>query len=124
MVLHRMKYQTWTQSMIALLISVFFLVVIRKLAKKKRLSFRYALGWLALGLTGICAALIIPFTSQIAKVLNVTPAAVLGAGAIGLVIVICVQLSISISGLQEQTRILAEEVTLLKAKQKKEVRNA
>jgi hypothetical protein len=118
-----MKYQTWTQSMSALLISVFFLVVIRKLAKKKRLSFRYALGWLALGLTGICAALIIPFTSQIAKVLNVTPAAVLGAGAIGLVIIICVQLSISISGLQEQTRILAEEVTILKTKPKEEIRN-
>jgi hypothetical protein len=76
---------------------------------------------LALGLTGICAALIIPFTSQIAKVLNVTPAAVLGAGAIGLVIIICVQLSISISGLQEQTRILAEEVTFLKTKPKEEI---
>lgn len=118
-----MKYQTLTQSMIALLISAIFMVVIRKLARKKRLSFRYALGWLALGVTGICAALIIPFTSQIASVLNVTPAAVLGAGAIGLVIIICVQLSISISGLQEQTRVLAEEITLLKAKTEKETRN-
>ena len=109
-----MKYQTWTQSLIALLVSVFFLSVIKKLARKKRLSFRYALGWLALGVTGICAALIIPFTSQIAKVLNVTPAAVLGAGAIGLVIIICVQLSISISGLQEQLRSMAEKVALLR----------
>ena len=118
-----MKYQTLTQSMIALLISATILGVIRKLARKKRLSFRYTLGWLALGVTGMCAALIVPFTSQIASILNVTPAAVLGAGAIGLAIIICVQLSISISVLQEQTRVLAEEITLLKAKPDKEIRN-
>ncbi len=111
-----MTYQTLTQSISLLLCSSAFLAVVGKLAKRKRLSFRYALGWLSIGATGILASLIIPFTSQVADVLNVTPAAVLGACAILMVIVICVQVSISISGLQEQTRILAEEVALLKAK--------
>ena len=66
-------------------------------------------GWLVLCLFGITAGASIPLVEPLAEKLKVMPAALLGIGAIVLFLAICVQISISISGMQEQIRSLTEE---------------
>jgi hypothetical protein len=105
--------QQTAQVLIALIGCVFFLVAIYSLTRRQRLTFRYAMGWLTLGILGILSISLIPFASHIAKVLHVSPAAVVAVSAVALVLAICVQLSISISGMQQQIRRLAEEIALL-----------
>ena len=71
------------QTLIATIAGVLLAASVYFLARRGRLSFRYTVGWLVLCLLGI--------------------------GAIILLLAICVQFSISISGMQEQIRRLTEE---------------
>lgn len=80
------------------------------LARRGRLSFRYTVGWLGLCLFGITAGASVEIVQPLAEKLKITPAALLSVGAIFLLVTICVQLSVSISGMQEQIRRLTEEV--------------
>jgi hypothetical protein len=102
------------QSILGSLFSLVFLLVIHRLGRNQQLSFRYTVGWLALGGLGIIASLVLPISVSLADQINLSPAALLGAGAIVLLIILCVQLSISISGMQEQIRRLAEEAAYLR----------
>jgi hypothetical protein len=94
--------------------SLVFVLSIYRLGRKQKLSFRYTTGWMALGLIGITAGILIPLAGRVAGYLNVTPAALIGIGAVILLLVLCVQLSISISGLQEQVRTLTENSAMLR----------
>lgn len=78
------------------------------------MSFRYTIGWLALCAMGIFAGLFIPVIEPLSRNLKLTPAALIAVGALGILILICIQLSASISGLQEQIRKLAEEIAHLR----------
>ena len=80
------------------------------LARRGFLSFRYTVGWLVLCIFGVTAGASVEIVQPVAEKLKVTPAALLSIGAIFLLLTICVQFSISISGMQEQIRRLAEEV--------------
>lgn len=83
-------------------------------ARRGLLNFRYTIGWLLLSTFGILAGIIIPLIAPIANVLAITPAALLAIGSTLLLITICVQLSISISGLHERQRRLTEELAHLR----------
>lgn len=93
-------------------IAVAILVV--RLARDGRLSFRYAVGWLSVASLGILSGFFIPLAEPIAERLGLSAAALLGLAAVVFVTVIAIQLSISISGLQNQVRTLAEEVARLR----------
>ncbi len=67
------------------------------------------MGWLSLFALGVVAILGLPATKQISEWLRVTPAALLALCGLVLLLLICIQLSISISGMQKQIRSLAEE---------------
>lgn len=82
------------------------------LARRQRLSFRYAVGWLLFLGLGAVSSLLLPAVQPIASGLGVTPGVVVSSFAVIALLAICIQLSISISGLQEQVRTLAEEVAL------------
>lgn len=100
------------------LAAVFFtwcIATVYALARGGRLSFRYALGWLTLFLVGLFGSFSIGLLEPIAEWLNVTPAAVLAVGGVTILVAICIQLSISISGLQQQVRRLATELALLRS---------
>lgn len=103
-----------TQTLYAAVVSMIFVVSIYRLGRKQKLSFRYATGWLVLGLLGVVAGLVAPLSEPLANYLHVSPAALLAIGGMILLLVLCVQLSISISGLQEQVRTLAEESAFLR----------
>lgn len=102
------------QTIVAAAISLVFVLVVHRLGRHQRLSFRYAVGWMLLGSLGLIAGALVPLAEPIADLLSVSPAALLGLGGMILLLVLCVQLSISISGLQEQVRTMAEEAAFLR----------
>ena len=108
-----MSIQT-TQTLLAAIVSLIFVLIIYRLGRNQTLSFRYTVGWLALGALGIVAGVLLPITAPLAERINLSPSALLGIGAVVLLIVLCVQLSISISGMQEHIRRLAEEEAYLR----------
>ena len=103
-----------TQTLFAALISLIFVLAVLRLGRKQKLSFRYTVGWLILGCLGVVAGALVPVADPIASKLHLSPAAFLGVGAVILLVTLCVQLSISISGIQEQVRRLAEEAAFLR----------
>jgi hypothetical protein len=94
-------------------VSALFVGFVYFLARKSRLSFRYALGWLLLFVPGFLSVVLLPLTEPVSKALAITPAALLAVSFMIVLVAICIQLSISISGLQEQVRSLSEEVAQL-----------
>jgi len=103
-----------TQTLYAAMVSLAFVLAVFRLGRKQKLSFRYAAGWMSLGVLGVVAGALSPLSAPLAHHLHVTPAALLAIGAMILLLTLCVQLSISISGLQEQVRTLAEESAFLR----------
>ncbi len=113
---HRVRRvsQEIVQALVSATSGAVFAVIILSLARRQRLSFRYTVGWLILGAMAILASLLLPVVEPVADLVKVTPAALLSIVAAIFLVTICVQLSISISGLQEQVRRLAEEHAALK----------
>jgi uncharacterized membrane protein YfcA len=87
---------------------------IYRLARRGLLSFRYTVGWLVLSTTGVVAGVALPIIAPLARFLAITPAALLAIGGVLLLVIICLQLSISISGLHERQRRLTEELAHLR----------
>jgi hypothetical protein len=106
--------QSAIQVVAAALLSLVFAGIVYRLARIGRLSFRYTVGWLTLSMLGLLAGFFVPIVQPIAEFLKLTPAALLALMAVVLLVSICIQLSISISGLQEQLRSMAEKVALLR----------
>ena len=103
-----------TQTLFAAFISLIFVLTVLRLGRKQKLSFRYTVGWLILGCLGLVAGALVPVADPIANKLHLSPAAFLGVGAVILLVTLCVQLSISISGMPDQIRRLAEEAAFLR----------
>lgn len=103
-------------AVLAAVIGAVFVAVVYRLGRRQSLSFRYTVGWLILGMLGVVAGLLAPLAQPVADFLSLTPAALIGVGGMLLLLVLCVQLSISISGLQEQMRVMAEELSFLRAR--------
>ena len=83
-------------------------------SRKQKISFRYSVGWLTLFGFMALGGLAIPKIEKIAGQFKVTPAALITAISLFLLLSLCVQLSISISGLQRQLRKVNEDVALQK----------
>ena len=91
-----------------------FAVSVYRLARRQKLSFRYTVGWLSLCGMGIFAGLLVPAINPVAEWLSLSQAAFIAIGAVLLLTTICIQLSISISGLQSHVRRLTEETAELR----------
>lgn len=104
------------QVLVAAIGCVAFLLVIYRLARRQQLTFRYAVGWLTLFGIGVLATALLPVTIWLAEQLRVTPSALIAVGGLVMLLIICIQLSISISGLQEQVRTLAERIAELESR--------
>lgn len=86
---------------------------ILRLARRRLLTTRYALGWIAVGVVVALAAVLMPFVGRIGELADMTPTAVLLTFSSVLLLAISVQLSISVSLLQERLRATAEAHALL-----------
>jgi len=89
---------------------------ILRLARKRLLTTRYALGWLGIGLLVALAAISVPFVGKLGRFANITPTGVLLIVSSLVLLAISVQLSISVSLLQERLRSTAEAHALLARK--------
>lgn len=101
------------QFVVSALVSACFAGYIYRLSSRHLLSFRYTIGWLALCAVGIFAGLLLPILGPISQSIKVTPAAIIAVGALVVLLLICIQLSIAISNLQERMRTLAEQIAHL-----------
>ena len=94
----RQAFQILQITVIAALMGSFILAI----ARRQLISFRYTIGWLGLCAVTFLGALLVPVVEPVAEFLKVDPFTVVGGSAFLILLAICVQLSISISGLQRQ----------------------
>ena len=83
------------------------------LARRGLLSLRYALGWMAVSVLLLAAAAVLVLIGGISHSLPVTPTGLLAGVGLAFLLVVCLQLSISLSGQQEAIRELSEANALL-----------
>jgi hypothetical protein len=91
-----------------------FTASILYLARTNRISFRYTMGWLTLFIICAFTGLLIPLIKPLATKLQLDAFALIAASAIIILLALCIQLSISISGLQKQLQQLNEDLALQK----------
>ena len=108
----RQAFKILQITIIAALMGSFILVI----ARRQLISFRYTIGWLGLCVVTFLGALLVPVVEPIARFLKVDPFTVVGGSAFLILLAICIQLSISISGLQRQLHEVNEVVALLRDK--------
>jgi Uncharacterized conserved protein (DUF2304) len=101
------------QALVLALGGVVIVLVILALTRRRLLTTRYTLGWLGVGALVALAAVTLPFVGRLGKVANITPTAVLLMISSVLLLAISIQLSISVSLLQERLRTTAEAHALL-----------
>jgi low affinity Fe/Cu permease len=92
---------------------VTFGLVILVLARRGLLSMRYTLGWLFVAACIIVGGLLSWMVEPVAKLLGISATALVLATATAALLGLTVQLSITVSGLLEYVRILAESHALL-----------
>jgi hypothetical protein len=83
------------------------------LSRRQLLSLRYALGWMGVSTLLVLAAAGLALAGGISTSLPLTPTGLLSAVGLAFVLLITLQLSISLSGLQEAIRELSEANALL-----------
>lgn len=108
----RQAVQILQVAVIATIIGAFIMF----LARRQLISFRYTIGWLGLCVVTFVGALLVPQVEPMADFFKVDPFTVVGGSSFTILLAICIQLSISISGLQRQLHELNEVVALLRDK--------
>ena len=83
------------------------------LARARLLSLRYALGWMVVSILLLGGALTLVLIGGISRSLPITPTGLLSGFGLAFLLVLCLQLSISLSGQQEAIRELSEAGALL-----------
>jgi hypothetical protein len=101
------------QALLVALGGLGLLVVVFLLARRGFLSLRYALGWMAVSVLLLAAALVLVLIGGISHSLPITPTGLLAGVGLAFVLAVCLQLSISLSGQQEAIRALSEANALL-----------
>ena len=95
-------------------ISVAFMALVVFLTKRQMISFRYTVGWFMVFFISATAGLFVSLVAPIADFLQISTSMVF-VGIVAIVLLlISIQLSISISGLQRRLHDLAEQVALVK----------
>jgi preprotein translocase subunit SecY len=107
---------TLKQALVVLLGGVGLAAVVVVLARRRLITARYLAGWLALAGVFVLGAVFAGLVLPLARVFDMTGTAVFLAGATAVLLAISIQLSVSVSGLQAQTRELAETCALLEEK--------
>ena len=96
-------------------VALVFALSILYLAWRQRISFRYTMGSLTLCVISAFTGLLIPLIKPLATKLQLDAFSLIGASAICILVALCIQLSISISGLQKQVQKLNEDLALQKS---------
>ena len=96
------------------IVACLFAVAVLSLSRRGNISFRYTIGWLSLCALSAVGGLLLPVIEPLSQKLRLDAFSLVGALAVIVLLGLCIQLSISISGLQRQLRRLNEDVALQK----------
>ena len=102
------------QLIFTVVIGCALICLVYSLARKGLISFRYVVGWLLLGVLIVASGPIAFLIHPISSALAITRGTLLSMMGLMLVVAICIQLSISISGIHERLRRASEEISHLK----------
>ena len=92
-------------------------ILILELVRRRRLNERYALLWLFSALIILILAIWEGLLSQVASLLGIAyPPNALFLIAVGFILLLLLSMSTALSGLQGQTRILAQRLAILEAR--------
>ena len=94
------------------IVACLFAVAVVALSRKGRISFRYTMGWLSLSALGAFGGLLLPVIEPLSSKFQLEAFSLVGALSIIVLLALCIQLSISISGLQSQLRKLNESFAI------------
>lgn len=98
-----------------LVVAVSNVVVMLELVRRRQLREKYALLWVSVGIGGIALALGRRVVDRVAADLGVAYGpSVVFLGAIVFLLLVCMHLTWEVSRLEQRTRILAEELALLR----------
>lgn len=99
-------------------VAVVNVVVVLALVRRRQLKEKYALLWLVVGVGGVLVGAGRGLVDRLARAVGVEyGASVAFLGAILFLLLVCIHLSWEVSRLEERTRVLAEEVALLRGSQ-------
>lgn len=99
-------------------VAVVLAAIVLELVRRRQLREKYALLWLAVGVGGVVVGVGRGAIDRLAGAVGVEyGASVAFLGAILFLLLVCIHLSWEVSRLEERTRVLAEEVALLRADQ-------
>ena len=96
------------------IVACLFAIAVISLSRRGRISFRYTIGWLTLCLLSALGGLLLPVIEPLARKFQLDAFSLVGALAVIVLLGLCIQLSISISGLQGQLRRLYVDMALQK----------
>lgn len=99
----------------AIVVSVALILFLLILMRRKRLREKYAAIWLVVGL-GVCIFAAFPSAAEwLARLVGVqTPSNLVFSLALLVLLLVCVQLSANSTSLEDENRVLTEEVALLR----------
>lgn len=102
-----------SQTLLVTAAGLAFAVLVLTTARQGRLSLRYTLGWLGVSVCIVALVALTPLLRPVADSLGISPTGVLLAIASSLLLLITLQLSITVSSLQEAAQTLTESAGLL-----------
>ena len=101
---------------LALVVGVAISVVAVRLLRRRTLKERYALLWMLVGVAQLVLAAVPSLLDVVADAVGVAdPPNLLAFASVVFLLLICAQLTVEASALEERTRVLAEEVAMLRA---------
>lgn len=104
--------------LLALGVCLLLVLFVAHLLRTRRLREKYAAVWIGLTAAVVVVGVFPQVAFWLARLVGVqTPANLVFALAVVVLLLVCVQLSVEVSGLEEENRTLAEEVALLRFEQ-------
>lgn len=92
--------------------------VMLELVRRRQLREKYALLWLTVGIGGVVLGAGRTYVDRLARAVGVEyGASVAFLGAILFLLLVCMHLSWEVSRLEERTRVLAEELALMRSRE-------
>jgi hypothetical protein len=102
-----------------LIASLLLLAFIVEVVRRRRLSEAYALLWIAVGVGVLLLGVLRPLVDRLSRLVGVSYGAnLVFAVAVVFLVVVCVNLSMHVSRLEEKVQSLAEEIALLRGPQR------
>ena len=102
----------------AIALAVIVIGALFLLMRSRRIREKYVGLWLTVALAVVILGAFPGLAFWLAKVVGVqTPANLIFSAALTVLLIVCIQLSVAISSLEERTRTLTEEIALLRQEQ-------